>query len=266
MLAGAGLVAVTVIGVVLVLMFVDDQRVRDMRAWQVRMGIVADSRFAAVNDWFERQFAQVREVAENASVQLYLTELAMFEGDATLVTDEPAQRTYLRNLLVATAEAGGFSAPLLGADINANVERVGVAGMAIVDSDAVVLVATPGMPPIDDMLTTIVLENRGRRALYDMHVGSGGRVAMGFLTPIFAIQSDGAPSDQIGMVVGIKEVGDELFPLLEQPGATEATAEAVILRDTGNTIEYLSPLHDGAARPSPAYWPATRPTSPRPTP
>ena len=247
MLAGAGLVAVTVIGVVLVLMFVDDQRVRDMRAWQVRMGIVADSRFAAVNDWFERQFAQVREVAENASVQLYLTELAMFEGDATLVTDEPAQRTYLRNLLVATAEAGGFSAPLLGADINANVERVGVAGMAIVDSDAVVLVATPGMPPIDDMLTTIVLENRGRRALYDMHVGAGGRVAMGFLTPIFAIQSDGAPSDQIGMVVGIKEVGDELFPLLEQPGATEATAEAVILRDTGNTIEYLSPLHDGSA-------------------
>ena len=93
LLAGAGLVAVTVIGVLLVLWFVDDQRERDLRAWQVRMGIVADSRFAAVNDWFERQFAQVREVAENASVQLYLTGLAMFEGDATLVTDEPAQRT-----------------------------------------------------------------------------------------------------------------------------------------------------------------------------
>ena len=111
LLAGVGLVLVTVIGVVLVLYFVGDQRERDLRAWQVRMGIVADSRFAAVNEWVDRQFTHMRELSDNASLQLYLTELAMFEGDISLVTDEPAQRTYLRNLLVATADRTGFKGP-----------------------------------------------------------------------------------------------------------------------------------------------------------
>ncbi|MCH7660173.1 MAG: PAS domain-containing protein, partial [Euryarchaeota archaeon] len=247
LLAGVGLVLVTVIGVVLVFYFVDDQRDRDLRAWQVRMGIVADSRFAAVNGWVDRQFAHMRELAENASLQLYLTELALFAGDASQVTDEPAQRTYLRNLLMASAERSGFTAPLLGAEINANVERIGVAGIAIVDNDAKVIVATPGMPPVVGDLAAIILANRGQRALYDLHIGAGGRATMGFLSPIFALQSDGSPSDQIGMAVGVKEVGGELYPLLEQPGAVNTSAEAVILRDAGVRIDYLSPLMDGGA-------------------
>ncbi|MCH7929448.1 MAG: PAS domain-containing protein [Proteobacteria bacterium] len=244
-IAAAALALVTVVGVIFVFVFVDGERDRDLRAWQVRMGIVADSRFAAVNDWIERQFAHVRDLAQNASLQLYLTEIALFGGDAAQVTDEPAQRTYLRNLLVAVAEAGGFSAPLRGPDISANVARVGVAGIALVDNEGRVLVATPGMPPVDDELKEIILASRGKRAIHDLRLGVDGQATMGFLAPIFALQSDESASDQIGVVVGVKEVGDELFPLLVQPGATEATAEAVLVRESGNVIEYPSPLADG---------------------
>ena len=246
-MAGAGLAAVTIIGVALVLMFVSDQRERDLQSWQTRMGIVADSRFAAINGWIETQFGEMQGLAENASLQLYLTELALFAGDESQVIDEPAQRTYLRNLLNATADRGGFTAPILGAEINANVERVGVAGIAIVDNDAQIIVATPGMPPVEGELESIILESRGKRALYDLHIGAGGRPTMGFLSPIFALQSDGSPSSQIGMVIGIKEVSNELYPLLEQPGATSSSAEAVILRATDASIDYLSPLIDGGA-------------------
>lgn len=246
-MAGAGLAAITIIGVILVLMFVSDQRERDLQVWQTRMGIVADSRFAAIDGWIGAQFGEMRGLAENASLQLYLTELALFAGDASQVMDEPAQRTYLRNLLLSTADRSGFTAPILGAEINANVERIGLAGIAIADNDAQVIVATPGMPPIVGDLAAIVLENRGKRALYDMHIGAGGRATVGFLSPIFALQSDGSPSDQIGMVVGIKEVGDELYRLLEQPGAVDTSAEAVLLRDAGASIDYLSPLMDGSA-------------------
>ncbi len=68
---------------------------------------------------------------------------------------------------------------------------------------------------------------------------------MGFIEPIFAIQSEGEASSQVGWVVGIKEVGDELYPLLAQPGAAEESAEAMLLRESGNAVEYLSPLMDG---------------------
>ena len=241
LLAGAGLAAITIIGVILVFMFVSDQRERDLQSWQTRMGIVADSRFAAINGWLEAQFGEMRGLAENASLQLYLTELSLFSGDESQVMDEPAQRTYLRNLLVSTANRGGFTAPTLGPEINANVERIGVAGIAIVDNDAKIIVASLGMPTIEGDLATIVLESRGKRALYDLHIGAGGRPAMGFLSPIFALQSDGSPSSQIGMVVGIKEVDEELYPLLVQPGAVSSSAETVILRATEASIEYLSP-------------------------
>ena len=247
LLAGAGLAAITIIGVILVFMFVSDQRERDLQSWQTRMGIVADSRFAAINGWLEAQFGEMRGLAENASLQLYLTELSLFSGDESQVMDEPAQRTYLRNLLVSTANRGGFTAPTLGPEINANVERIGVAGIAIVDNDAKIIVASLGMPTIEGDLATIVLESRGKRALYDLHIGAGGRPAMGFLSPIFALQSDGSPSSQIGMVVGIKEVDEELYPLLVQPGAVSSSAETVILRATEASIEYLSPLIDGGA-------------------
>ena len=89
-LAGAGLAAIAVIGVILVFAFVADQRDRDMRAWQTRMGIVADSRFAAGNGWIEAQYGEMRSLAENVSLQIYLTELELFSGDASQVTDEPA--------------------------------------------------------------------------------------------------------------------------------------------------------------------------------
>ena len=223
-IAGASLAGIAIIGVILVFMFVSDQRERDLQAWQTRMGIIADSRFAAINGWIEAQFGTMRGLAENVSLQLYLTELNMFAGDASQVMDEPAQRTYLRNLLVSTADRGGFTAPLLGAEINANVERIGVAGIAIVDNDAEVIVATPGMPPVEGDLASIILESRGKRALYDMYIGPGGRATMGFLAPIFALQSDGSPSSQIGVVIGVKEIGDELYPLLEQPGAVSTSA------------------------------------------
>jgi PAS domain S-box-containing protein len=244
-IAGIALVIVTVIGVALVLNFVDGERERDLRAWQVRSGIVADSRFAAVNGWIDRQFGLVRDLAENASLQLYLTELNLYRNGGGQTGEAPPEYDYLRNLLLSVADAGGFSADLRGPEISANVERVGVAGIALLDSNADMLVATPGMPPIDEEVKSLIFANRGKRALLDLYLGSGGEPTIGFVAPVFAIQSNGQASEQIGEVIAIKEVGDELFPLLIQPGATETTAEAALVRVNGEAIEYLSPLADG---------------------
>ncbi|HEB79871.1 MAG TPA: hypothetical protein ENI79_05295, partial [Rhodospirillales bacterium] len=128
--------------------FVEDERQRNLQEWQVRLGIVADSRAAAVNDWVDQNFAAIRELSENVSLQLYMTELAMSEGDASQVTDEPAQISYLRNLLVATAERAGFKPPVASAEIAANVKRVGVAGLGLANAGGKAIVSTPDMPPL----------------------------------------------------------------------------------------------------------------------
>ena len=93
---GAGMAAVIAIAIYFTFSFVGEERQRSMQEWQVRLGIVANSRAASVNEWVEQNFADMRELTENASLQLYMSELALSEGDTSEVTDEAAQATYLR--------------------------------------------------------------------------------------------------------------------------------------------------------------------------
>lgn len=246
-LAAIVLSVLAVFGVFVVFQFVDTERQRDLRAWQVRMGIVADSRLGAVEEWLERQRAQVRDLADNASLQLYMTELSLAAGDPALVTEEPAQRTYLRNLLTARAEVGGFTAPIHGPEIDANVSRQGVAGIALVGNDGRAIVATEAMPTLNDEHMAVLSNAQGKAGVIDLYQGLGGQPTIGVYAPVFGVQSDRLPTQQIGMVVGLKEVPTELYPLLEQPGTIDETAEIVLLRATETVVEYLSPLADGTS-------------------
>ena len=193
--AGIMLVMLATLSVVGVVQFVDDERARELRAWQVRLGIVADGRFEAVNSWLERQYGELTGLAENASLQIYATELSMSTGDVSRVTDEAAQAAYLGNLLVVTADRARFTGPVMGPDVRANVKRVGVAGIAIVDMAGRPIVATPAMPPLDGPLKTFLdgLE-RGQRGIFDLHKNAAGKAAMGFAVPLFAVQGNAKPS------------------------------------------------------------------------
>lgn len=234
------------VGIALVFGFIESERQRDLRAWQVRLGIVADGRFASVNDWLEEQYAHLNFLAENASLQIYMTEIALAGGDRGRATAAAAQAGYLRNLLVVAAARGGFTGEAAGPAVDANVRRVGVAGIALLDNAGRVIVSTPQMPPIEGALRDFVTTApRGSRALESVFAGAAGNPTMAFAVPVFAVQGDVGPSEQIGMVLGVKEVGDELFPLLHQPGAAEETAETLIVHATGTIVQYLSPLMDG---------------------
>ena len=246
-IAVAVAIAVTVaVGVFLVFRFVAVERDRDLQEWQIRLGIVADSRAADIGRWLERQFGELTGLAENASLQIYMTELSLAGGDRAGVTEEPAQAGYLRNLLIVTADRAGFAAEAEGPRVDANVRRIGRAGLALVDAEGRGVVATPDMPPLEGALSDFARATpRGERAVLDMARNAAGEPVMAFLVPIYAVQGERDASAQIGAVVGIKEVGPELFALLRQPGEVSASAENAILRSLGDTIEYLSPLLDG---------------------
>lgn len=269
--------------------FVDSERQRDIQAWQVRLGIIADSRTASVNQWVETNFGYMRDLAQNASLQLYVSDIAQagdiestddepFEAEAepTLgLADEPdslgdgladlddeespiesedeeieddaqASATYLRNLLNATAERIGFKAPPPVGEINANVERVGIAGIGLVDKDGRAIVSTPDMPPISGRIRKAVAEAlEGEPVIIDLYLGASGEPTMGFVLPIYGIQDDNEGAQGIGAVVGLRVVGKDLYDRLKQPGETTKTSETYLVRSNGATVEYLTPLSDG---------------------
>lgn len=246
-LAGAAvLLLVAALGVFFVFRFVADERQRDLLAWQVRLSIVADSRFAAVDGWLARQFAELTRLADNASLQLYLTQLlaAADEDERQKVIE--AEGEFLRNLLVVAAQRAGYWKPPPETGVGANVESLGTAGLALVGRDGTVAVSTPAMPPLEGALKAFLAGlEPGGRGVMDLFLDHDGEPAMAFAVPIHAVQADPGPASQVGFVLGLREVGEELYPLLRQPGEASASAEAVLVRRAGASVEYLSPLADG---------------------
>ncbi|MBT5812068.1 MAG: PAS domain-containing protein [Rhodospirillaceae bacterium] len=249
---GAGLAVAALVGVVLVMQFIAAERARELSEWQTRLNIVADSRAADVERWVDRQYGVLRELAQNASLQLYMTvstDAGTPNQPGQPNPDDQAEIVFLRSLLTVTADQTGFRPRIERATVRANVERTGIAGIALLDGAGAIVAASPGMPPIEGQLLKFVLgAEKGERALSAMYEGPDGAATMAFLAPVFGVQDDQSAAAQIGVVIGVKPVAAELFPRLRQPGASWATAEALLVRQTGNSVRYLSPLTsvDGA--------------------
>lgn len=245
-LTGLGLVAFVAVGVFLMLRFAESERDREMRQWQNQMSIVVDSRYADIDRWLDRQLGDLRGIADNASVQLYLT-VFHEAGTETQAEDAGAELGYLGNLLEVVADRAGFVNTDAGPQVDANVQRAGTAGLALIDLENFIIVSSSGFPPLQGPVRAFLEETeRGVSAVSDVFLNDRGNPSMAFLVPVYAVQADETADAQLGYVVGVKEIGDELYPLLEQPGATEETAETMLVRQSANRVEYLTPRADGS--------------------
>jgi len=244
-LTAAAILALGVVPPILVFRFADAERARELAQWQARLALVADTRAAAVDGWLARQFDELTGLAENEALQVYATGLADGARAPAAAAEAEAFAGYLRNLLAVVADRAGFAGRPLGPDAAANVRRIGVAGLALVDQGGAIIAATEGMPAIDGRLRAFLATTPpGERGLLDIHRGPAGTPTMAFAVPL-AVSGGNGGTRQIGWVLGVKEVARELFPLLRQPGATWQTAEAMLVRRAGAGIEYLSPTRDG---------------------
>jgi len=238
--------ALALVGGTLVLRFASIQENRALMQWQNTLNLVADSRAADIDGWLDRHFKELGAVAGNPSLQLYLTEL-MSSPDAKNAPEEPPQAVFLRNLLLITADRLGFidKAPNELKAINANVRQPSGTGLAIVDNNGKVLVSTAGLPVLEsDLARKVADAPRGKASLIDIFTAPSGEVRMGFVIPIYPIQGDATAAQQIGTLVGIKNIDGNFFNLLQHPGITEKTLEAVLLRREGDNVVYLSPTGD----------------------
>ena len=247
----AGIVSIVVAalaGTYLVFVFVAGERDRDLRAWQTRLGIVADSRVAALDDWLRNRRAVLQDLAENASLQLYVS--ALLDSASASAEDREAaeaQGEYLRNLLVATADKGGYKGEVLGPDVAANVKRTGVGGIALATLSGRLLVSTPFMPPMSAPIRQALAGREpGQTALIDMHLSADNRPRIGFIVPAFSVQADETPGGEAAVIIGLLPLGEDFFANLRQPGETAETAESYLVRRDGKTVLYLSPLRDGS--------------------
>lgn len=252
LLSSAILLVLIAAGVSAVLWYVSLERQRDLHNWQIRLGLVADSRAEAVERWVATQFGSLQELADNASLQMYATQLELMPKLRHNET-EPAQRSYLRDLIIATAQRGGFIGDRsLHPLIPANVANQSAAGLALLNRAGRVVVATPGMPAVDAgyRKAARLAVQTGHRTIREIHPNASGTPVMGFLVPVYAVTGthQGAAPRVIGVVLGVKTVRDSLYPLLQSHNLLTDQDQTLLVRRDGNSVLYLTPLTGGAHR------------------
>ena len=248
MVAGAVLLAVGIGAALGVVSFVQSERDRDLTSWQIRLGIVAESRSAAVSGWFAEKLSVVGALADDTSVRLYMTELSFASDDPSEVTDSESQLQYLRNYLAAEAQREGFDAVYRGEALPANVVRPRLAGIALTNAKGRILTASTGTPePTPELLAFLKNETPEAPRVYDIFSGETGLPTMALVAPVFPVQGDAVAENIMGYIIAIGVLDDNFYGLLKQPGAIEKTAETFMARVEGATVKYLSPLADGTA-------------------
>lgn len=225
------------------------EKQRDIDTWQITLNVMADSRAKRVQQWMNGQFASLEELAANGSLQMYSQQLQRLgQGEAS--PTEPAQLSYLRNLILDAAQRSGFvEAESAKPAIPANVAHLADAGLALLGKEMTVLSATPGMPILSQEMRQSVAEvlASGASRLHDIFLDDSGRPLVSFLVPVFALQMADSGKETVAVLVGIKNAGGTLFPLLESEAAVTATDEAMLVRREDNLVVYVSPLADGTA-------------------
>ena len=250
LLTGLILAAILVTGILAVWRYADNERDRDLYDWQLRLGLVADSRAAAVEDWLETERNVLAGLAQNTSLRLYVATLTSnITGNAAKAqaggeTGYAAQ--YLATLLKATAFRSGFDMADPDAAVPANTPRPHVAGLAILDASGKVLVETAGMPDPGPELAAAMKATKGDKVtLSRVFAGADGAASLGFAAAIHGVQAD-PDAAPIAFVVGVRRLAPDLWMRLAQPGDVTHTGQSYLVRRNGAQIDFLSPLGNGA--------------------
>lgn len=243
LIAAAILLALIVAGIWLIFTYVSKERNRDLQSWQTVLGVIADTRTQAVEGWLDTQQGALRELADNAALKLYLTQVTA-EGVAP---DDPtiaAPAGYLRNLILAAGERSGFAPPPVQAVLGAGVSARSGNGLALLDRSGRVVAATAGFaadPNITAAVTAAV--SSGKAPAPEMRLNEANEAVVTFLVPVASMQSAAPP---IGVLVGIRQARPELYPLLTRRTSAYRSEETLLVVRSGDSLIYLSPPADGS--------------------
>lgn len=233
------LVLLAVGGGLLIEAFIARERGRDLEAWEARLGLAAEARADGIARLLARDRRALEELAANAALQAYFGQLLA----APEAGEEPAERGYLRNLLVTTAARDGWTDPAAGG-VGADVRAVSRAGLALVAADGRVLVPTPGLDGLTALLAAAAAPGAPPVSLGETPDGDPVLVFAVPVAPVLGADAagEGRPA---GVLVGLRDPATGLYPLLTRGPAFAEDGEALLLAASGDGVLYLSPTRDG---------------------
>lgn len=227
--------------------FLEYEQRRDLGNWQITLGVMADQASNRLESWIREQFASLVELAGNGSLQLYTSHVQQRRESAE-VSVEPAELSYLRNLIRVAADRSGFvSVEGARSQIPANVALVAENSLALFGANLEIMTGTTGISAPDQEVRAVltkVLES-GNVGLVDVRLNQNRRPVLGFAVPVFSLQMGADAVRPVGLLLGMKDVNTHLYPLLlSSPGVLKSANSFLVRREGGFAVN-ISPLPDG---------------------
>ena len=239
-IASIMLVAFFSLSIWLVMQYVENERQRDLNNWQDRLTVLAESQKRSVESWLNGQIDNLKEVADNPLLQIYLTLGGQTEEEMSEV--QRGQAGHLKNLIVSAANrAGVFASP---GSKSAAEEGSLHEGMAVVDSDGKILLSTSSFPNVDDELVVAVSKamREGKVTIHGVYNIGNNEPRLIIVVPVKTIQAISKNGRHPGAVVEIINPELTLYQILAQHWLTTQTDETLLVNGNESGTVYISPL------------------------
>lgn len=221
----------------------EQQRLRD--DWTVRLGIVADSRTAAIEGWLQQRRAEMLRLSSHRALQFYLVDRADPEVPAVAID---SRLPYVEELLTGEALRGAY----MVVDPNSGDIMPGRGGIMLLDADQNPIARTQDSPGLAaaglGRLTDQAVTTRAFRS-------PEGLPMIALTQPVRPpLGSSGAP---LGYLVGFRVLDEGLFALLRQPGDADGQSMSWLTQpsdagaqriNAGSDGQYLTEAHDPLTR------------------
>src|SRR5690606_16388679 len=127
-----------------------------------------------------------------------------------------AQSDYLRNLVLAAADRGGYLSEGLGsasAEVAASVTPTRSAGLALLDQDLVPVVVTPGLREPERLYADLAREAMGPDGspVADLRLDAEGRPVLVMAVAVSPVLGSGAAQAPVGVLIGVRNAGQDLY-------------------------------------------------------
>ncbi|WP_416897421.1 MAG: HD-GYP domain-containing protein [Minwuia sp.] len=218
LLIGLGLTA-------LIVNYADNERQRLREDWFDRIGVVADSRRAAVEGWLTQRRNEALKLSGHRAVQFYMVDRADPEVPREAVD---GQLIYVEELLGDEAVRAGYG----GVDEEG---RQLPGGVLLLDAEGLVLTATTAAPLLEAApFDAGQLAARGAAVSPVFDVDGAPMIAIRAAVP--AIEAGAAP---LGQIIAFRRLDDDFRGLLDQPGEDPATSATWLIQSGGAELRMI---------------------------
>ena len=204
------------------------ERGYELGRWNARLQHSGIQRVAKVNQWLADSRHGLQTVAENPTVQIFLSEIAAANFDTRAVPESDAKAAFLQSYIASLSVHGAYAANV-PPDMPMGSTMQSSTGLAVLDGRRHVVASTFGYTPSPALIASLLAAMKDDQA-GPQSFRAGGDAVNAFIAAIRPLQAP--PSAQpIGYVIGARKLEAGFWSADSAPLSTERGHESLFAVD-----------------------------------